>query len=216
MDWNEDDVRHQLKDWRILVIEDDSDLAPRIEHLFVTYGAAAIVIKRCVVGPKEGGLDALRESGRKFDLVIVDIMLPREEDALQRCDDLQKKWNDLQKEAAELRHKKDSQRRLSDLRKELQWLSETIRKEIDDKAGVKMIEQWCTTPQDRSVEDVIPQVPILFLTARQPESFGQAELQQTTKHARWITKPALDWHVLTTAAELIAEFGKRKGAVPSG
>ena len=216
MEWTEDEIRDRLKARRILVIEDDPDLAPRIERLFQMYGAAKVVIKRCVVGPNEGGLDALCKRGGEFDLVVVDIMLPWDEDALKRCDGLQKEWNALQKEAAELRHKKDAQRRLASLRKELQWLSEAPRKEIDDKAGVKLIKQWREALKDSSVGDARPEPPILFLTARQPESFAQEELQQIMVSARWITKPVLELQVLTAAAELLAEFDERKGAVSCG
>jgi CheY-like chemotaxis protein len=216
MDWSEDQIRQQLKDRRILVIENDRDLAPSIKDLFLSYGADDVVIKRCAVGSTEGGLDALRERGHDFHLVVVDIMLPWDEDALRRYDHLQEKRNHLQNQAAELRHKKNVQGRLANLRNEVQWLEKASSKEIDDDAGVKMIAQWRAIPEDPGVGHLIPKPPMLFLTARQETSFGEDELAKIRQHTRWLTKPVLELQMLAAAAELVAEFDELKRVVPCG
>ena len=198
---------------KVLIIEDDLDLAPRLLDLFESWGVRAcdMTHRRCVEGAVHGGLDLLHDEGDSFDLMCIDVMLPWDEAKLQACDELQQQWNQLQKEIAQVRDPTGTGKDvITDLRNDLRTLSKEMRATIDRKAGVKMIMKWCIEMREKLGNAWIPHAAILFLTARQEPSLA-AEVKEIRDYLgdhsnmRWTTKPAIELQVVTAAAELLVQ-----------
>ena len=213
MDWTDDRIRQELAGRRVLVIEDDIDVAHSVRRLLIDYGVKDddITIKRCVEGDSQGGMNVLRREGWGFDLVVVDVMLPYDEAALATCDDLQHQWDQLQEQIAPLRGRKGVIAQLTRLRERLTIVSKRLRATIDREAGVKMINQRLAETLKTAAEPFARRPAVLFLTARQEESFrsvlGECEIPW-----RWLTKPALESQLVTAAAELLSGSGAEQGA----
>lgn len=213
MNCNEKAIRDRLKNCRILIIEDDQDLAPRLADLYASWGIKKtnMTHRRCVRGHKYGGLDLLCAKPDSFDLICVDIMLPWDERNLKKCDDLQQQWNKLQAKVSSLRDRGlVSGTEMGKLRSDLSTIARNMRKTINREAGVKMIIEWCTKMKKKLSETWTPSAAILFLTARQESSLPteNKKIQEFLgEHSRvkWITKPALELQVVTGAAELLAQ-----------
>jgi len=211
MSQDEKTIRERLKGRRVLIIEDDKDLAPRLGDVFKSWGVKATDIRyrRCVRGSDHGALDFLCSEADSLDLICVDIMLPWDEEALKTCDNRQHKWNELQEKVTKLRDRGPiADQDVNDMRSKLSVLSGQIRATIDRKAGVKMIIEWCKEMRKRSGKDWTPRAAILFLTARFEASLA-TEISEVKKYlsefpkVKWITKPALELQVVTAAAELL-------------
>ena len=72
----DEQIRTTLSGRRILIVEDDPDLAPRLARLFRRYGTQEPVMKACAEGERNGGLEALVQQDPPFDLAVVYVRLP--------------------------------------------------------------------------------------------------------------------------------------------
>jgi len=218
MGLDEKTIREGLKGRRVLIIEDDPDLAHRLIDLFGFWSVKAddIAHRRCVKGALHGALDLLNDSGDSFDLMCVDVMLPWDEERLKASDDLQRQWNELQEKITLLRdYRATEDDEIGELRNEIGTLSEQMQATIDRKAGLRMIVEWCKGMKERFGDAWVPHTAILFLTARQAPSLA-AEITEIKDYLgdhpnmKWITKPALESQVVTAAGELLANRPKRR------
>jgi DNA-binding response OmpR family regulator len=210
MKWNPDLIRNRLKNRRVLLVEDDKDLAPRLEHVFAECGAR-VVARRCVIGESEGALNLLLQETDPFDLVCVDIMLPLTETDLKECDGLQQEWDELQKEISKVRRSyRDedfsgkARQEVEDLRKKLDELDRAMRGKINREAGMNMIQQWCDRKRQKCGITWTPSAGILFLTARQALSLAD-RVKEIKVDTKWIIKPSSVEQILEAAAELLMQ-----------
>lgn len=206
MDWTEAKIKQQLAGRRVLIVEDDIDLACGLKQLLQAYGVEDkdIVVRRCVKGDDQGGLNALHRAGWEFDLILVDTMLPWDETALKACDKLQKEWDDLQVQIAPMRGQSGFDAELTALRAKLTFVSSQLRATIDREAGAKMINQWLAEPLKLATGRSAKRPAVLFLTARQ-EAPLRPLVSKCKVRSRWLTKPALEAQILRAAAELLSE-----------
>lgn len=202
MEWTDNVIQKHLKKRRILIVEDDPDLAPRLERSFRTWGVEDVVIRRCVTGKTQGAIDLL-EKDSNFDLICLDMMLPFTELKLNRCDDLQKQWDDLQ---AKIIESSEQGKKLAKLRDDLEDLSTQMDGLIDRVAGLRMVHALLDLQANThfsELEDAVFPIPILFLTARQQEAVSEEAKLPIPNGCFWLTKPVRERHLMETAARLI-------------
>jgi DNA-binding response OmpR family regulator len=209
MEWTDESIRKQLSDRRILVVEDDIDLAPRWERWLKEWGVREVVRRRSVRGKKEGALDLLQHDSA-FDLICLDVMLPRDDIDLHVSDQLQSEWDSIQAEILKMPQDKRTFRQIARLRSSLDELAKRMHRLIDREAGARMVADWLESlpkAKTRHQRHHLSPVPILFLTARQEDAVAKI-VGAEPDNSQWITKPVRQRSLVEAAAELI--FSGRK------
>lgn len=198
-------VLEALQQKRILVVEDDPDLGPRLCRLFERNATLAPVVKRCMEGLKEGGLEALLGGVPPFHLAVVDVRLPRNEIQLGNITVCQKNRDELQKRLIDLpgAGEEEEPEELGKLRHRIQAVDLEIGQSIDPDAGIKMVEQWVKEMRKSNGDNWKPQTAILYLTARVADEIRDRALQ-AVEHSAWLSKPVTAEKVVNSAAKLIA------------
>jgi CheY-like chemotaxis protein len=203
MEWTDQILRKRLKDCRILIVEDDLDLCPRLEQCFRNWDVKDVVVCRCVHGKTKGAIDLLRKDDA-FSLICLDCILPWTEDNLRHCDLLQEEWDRLQ---AQITETPPDAKRLQKLRGKLDVLSDRMSALIDRDAGLRMVYELLrltSNTESPGLEDTRSPIPILFLTARKQDAVSGEAKRPLPKNCRWLLKPLRERHLIEAAAQLIA------------
>jgi CheY-like chemotaxis protein len=206
-------IEGQLHGCRVLIVEDISDLATELTALFEEHGAKDIVLRRSARGKPSGALETLLEEGDSFHIIVVDVMLPRDEAALRACDTWRAKRESFVAPIFEFRERltsgdlpekdrADLEFKLKDLRARQNVFPRKIVNCLDREAGVKIVHEWFETMKSKKGVDWEPRAGILFLTARHRTSLP-VQFGDFTRRTRWITKPAMEEQIMAAIAELL-------------
>jgi CheY-like chemotaxis protein len=209
------DIKDKLKDNNVLIVEDDADLAERLGALIEKYTGKKPVVKKCCNGKSEGGLDELISKGNSYDIIIVDVRIPKNEASLKIVEESTSMWETLQYKIMEYENAIDdaeAQEELETLWKKQEMHEIEIRKNIDPEAGITMIEGWVADYRGKN-EGNLPSIPVLYLSSRTYD-----RLAEKVKNAhgpsgaierlepvpfRWLSKPASPDLILSTMANLL-------------
>ncbi len=217
MGLTDQEVRDILKERRILIVEDDSDLAKRLVRLFHRrYKTLKPVVKGCMNGAKEGGLDALRKDEPPYDLAIVDVRLPLSEKQLADNRGLEEEWSELQAQLMEYPGvgEEDDTPDLEDLRAKIDAVHRAMRNNIDDWAGINMVKEWVKEmkkeEKKKSDNEWRQRTGILYLTARSDQE-AQEAAERAVGICHWLTKPVSSKTLAQEAAGLIKQVSRTGG-----
>ena len=211
-----EEIRQWLTGKTILVIEDDDELAFRLVHAFRKQKVEQVV----TVGSVESGLKELTSHWHRFDLVIVDIMLPDTEKTYSEIrkyrDELKECRKTFMDAATETRWELDESPKVEEARDTRKHLLAIIADMIRMDAGISMIEAWRRemlahtapgTPHSgtHGATDASSKsdVPVFFLTAIGDKESKRRGLS-LVERGKWLVKPVTSEVVLSVSAELIA------------
>lgn len=194
----EEETREELRGARILVVEDDENVAERLVTWFTRYGASEVVVRYAV----DAGLEELKSKGEDYDLIVVDVMLPETEKAYKEIQVYRMKLKEClkilkQEEETDLRDK-EFRESVDKARENRQYLLRRITFLIKKTGGIEMVRRWVRGSKRKSSP------PIIYLTALGSSdeiNHGIAAAEQ--ENVEWLIKPVTVKTLMDTAAELI-------------
>ncbi len=186
-------VKETLNQRRVLIVEDDRELANRIASLIEGFTEA----KPVVVHTMETARKKVRGAKDRFDLALLDIMLPRTEEHFGKIGVLEERLETLRIviKGANSRQKDDSMwEALVDARDERAYVQRQIEELIVLDGGIQLADEW---------RDDGLQFPILFLTAIGAVETSQLGLKCAGNRSAWIVKPAPSDRILDECVALL-------------
>lgn len=140
---------------RILIVEDDRDLGPRLVSFLQQIDHISVVHKETI----EAGLAELTRSS--FDLLALDVMLPQDDDALTRCRKLDKEYEEAVEDYHELSDADKEGAKGARLRMKMEETLKKAKGLIRHKGGIEMLVQWFPKLPPKG-----PRPAILYLSAK--------------------------------------------------
>jgi DNA-binding response OmpR family regulator len=201
-----DDVKKILEGKHLLVVEDDEGLSYRLVKEFERCGVSRVAQEYAV----ETGLRELNNKGTKYDLIVVDVMLPKTEDDFRHIQDFRKEL----KECRKILREEDTadpgdgkyRQELAKARERWRPLNEAIALLIRKEGGIEMVKQWLEGLKGER------HPPILYLTAVGNPNTKEPGLRAVElRHADWLVKPVTVDTLVDRAAELIAGDEREQG-----
>ena len=210
--FTDEQLRGILNGKHILVVEDDPDLAPRLERLFSAYVERDVFVRGCLSGEDEGGLDALLCQEPPFDVAVIDIRLPRDKQRLDANRQMHETRSSLQQELVDQPSsgEKAESEELALRRDRIAALDVAMRENIDPDAGLEMIETWVRSMRKTHGDQWRAQTAIVFLTSRIADEVRE-RAQTAVEHSRWLSKPMTGAEVLQAAAESMVALAAAGG-----
>lgn len=168
---------------RILVVEDDPDFGPELKGQLEKL-TPAVDFEACV----DDAVNALRN--QRYDLLVLDIWLPKTRADLQRQRELERQYDDLTRLLIE---SDDDEVRKTELRGEMEQMIAESRMKLERRGGLMVIENLA--------KEAAP-AAILFLTAIGNEDMSKDAINVarsiSCKTYRYLVKPqppeAIDAH----------------------
>ena len=189
----------RLLNRRILLVEDDAGLTERYDPNFRKEGAT-IAVKRCMATAK----DELMRNGDAYDLVILDIMLPRSERDLTDIEKLDSALGETRRVIREHddpgQHGTETLAAAYDKRTEILAERERL---IDDEGGLKVVVHWTEAGDPPGWRP-----PVLFLTSAGNEDAVTRGTELMNGRCKWYVKPVPDEKIIDMSIELIEHFGR--------
>lgn len=196
----EEEISERLTGKSILIIEDDESLSKRLVNVFKRFGVV-VDIRYCV----DSGLEVLKRNGLNYDLIVVDVMLPRTEDEfrqIQRCRSEEKECiKVLMQEDEDDLDDEELAKKLEDTRKQRASLLKRIVSLITDRGGIEMVDKWLSELMDKEKKR---RPAIFYLTAVGNEDMNsEGKRVVGDERVEWIVKPVTGTKIIQTAAHLL-------------
>jgi CheY-like chemotaxis protein len=175
-------IQRSMQGCKVLIVEDDIHLAGEIVDLLTPLTECTPIVSHSM----EAALRQL-ESVPEFDLVILDVMLPRSESEFDKILSIEERVREFRKEISLLeRRERDPEaiERLKGIRYERAIALKTIDDLIDSRGGISLIEEW-----KRSHLNSNWSFPTVFLTAISRDQERQRGRQAAGDHSEWLVKP---------------------------
>jgi DNA-binding response OmpR family regulator len=191
---DEKQVKNALEKCRILIVEDDRELANNLFELIKSFTQP----EPLVVHTMETALKQVLKINKSidFDLVILDVMLPRTEEQLKKIEQFQMELEELRNIIRALKSKTEGlpQSEMEAARAKrarIQWQIDEL---VVPDGGIQLVKDW---------HNAGIQFPILFLTAvGDPEKINRGKAS-AGKCCEWIIKPAPDEEILAKCLTLL-------------
>ena len=126
---------------KVLIVEDDILIRKKLKRLLEQKGLS-VTLKGCVEGEKEGALDELKQNGKDYDFIILDVRLPDTEKKFNKNIKLDKKWEILQEQLMALENKEDKKIKEIALLDDIDKTNRNILENINVDGGIEIIQQW--------------------------------------------------------------------------
>jgi DNA-binding response OmpR family regulator len=194
-----------LRGRAILIVEDDKRLAERIARLFESQTGVDPFVVRTI----EGALHRLSDKNPRFDLAIIDVMLPMTEADLKTIEVLEETLRQTRDEIAAFAFSSpadetartrflDAESKRSQALKQIDYL-------IDSEGGVSLIKRWLARYPDRNWD-----LPTLFLSAVSQTADLQARLSESQVDYHWLVKPVPSELILARCVDLLQRRSVQK------
>jgi len=185
-----------LKNCRLLIIEDDDSLALRISSLFSIHTG----IDPVIINNMEDAIDIVNKEKKKFDLAIVDIMLPSNDVFYKKVRELEMLLNTIQDELSKISSfsNEDNREKSSDLRYRRSQALKQLNEIVYNRNGIHVVEQWRKDKKNK-----VKQFPILFLTATGSDGVVREGLGIAGRYSDWAIKPAPSEVILEKSTKLL-------------
>jgi CheY-like chemotaxis protein len=191
---------------RILIVEDDRHLGPRLEELVRSLDDFEAVR----VQSREAGLAKLRDNGAGYDLVIVDIMLPTNQTALRDLRRLEADYDAAERKYYRLSEANRDGGKGVRLREDMQGLLAQARQASGYEAGITMLTEWLKELPENSRRPAI-----VYLTAKSEKSVRQKAEDLALHHGcpyAYLVKPQSTAYIRECILTLIEKVRKADGA----
>jgi CheY-like chemotaxis protein len=151
--------------------------------------------------------DRLVDKKEKFDALIVDLMLPRNEDEFKRLEELERKRREkLHQLIEKTDHEEELNAETLGLRKDIDDMDNDIEDCLDMEGGYEVLRKWAVA-LDPSGDKKNPrplEIPVIFWTARGlPEVRNRCKSIVAEKYFKWFEKPTDELEVLETVVKMI-------------
>lgn len=147
----------QLTGKKILLVEDDPDLIKTLKAALEEAGTT-VTVKSSVRGSQTGALDELRTKSSAYDLVILDIRLPDDDQKLSESHDLIQRYNALARELRNHIATGDVMKE-DEVRDECDAVRQQYLELLDDDAALRILRELKGSGAKLLT-------PVLFLTSR--------------------------------------------------
>ena len=191
------EVKRSLRGLTILIVEDDAELANDIIEVLTPLTGQAPTVAGCI----ETALNLLSEKA-KYQLTILDVMLPRNEEDAIVIEELEQRLRSFRNEIADLeRRDKEplAQDKLRGIRYERANVIKRIDGLMDPQGGITLIERW----KQLHLGHPWP-LPTVFLTAISNNAIKRTAKQVVGENCEWLVKPVSSRILIETCEELLA------------
>lgn len=197
-------ISEVLKGTKVLIVDDDEHLPQRLVNEFKRYGSESNV-KHTV----EEGLAELNDNGSEYDLIVIDVMLPKNEEDYKKIEsyreELEECFRIIKDEDSADPDDEEFKRKWERARGLRPHLHKRITSLIRKKGGIEIIKEWLEQLKSEKAP------PILYLTAIGDEAIMAEGIEATgAVNSIWLVKPVTVEKLLNTSAKLILA-GKEKG-----
>ena len=199
MRFTEEQIRERLIGKHVLIVEDEKDLAKRLAELFHEITGQAATVVHTMECAREVMNDA---AARPFDLVVMDVMLPKTRMTYKDIDDHLATLDAQRTIIAKIgvpATTVEQQQELVEARAARAQALAAINDLIRDRGGIELIEEWRSGSMQHAEN-----VAVLYLTAIGNEVAVNEGLQVARGPAAWLVKPVASGEILQHAAELVA------------
>ena len=190
------EAKRVLSGKRILLVEDDYDLANRLSEQLLEYGVQSVNIQHTV----ETGLAALIEPDTAYDLLITGMMMPatsRDYEELRKIRSQAEKCLDTLVGESDYEEETPSFRAARELQQKLHTKMYHL---MDSEGGLKMVETFFSKSETTS------RPPILFFSARENRVIVSKALAIAGEdNALWLSKPVTFDEIMLAIARLITK-----------
>jgi DNA-binding response OmpR family regulator len=199
---DENRVKSALDKYRILIVEDDRELA---ENLFFLIKLVIFKQEPVVVHTMEAAVREVANEAVGFGLVILDVMLPETEEHLKKIEQFQMMLDELRNLIKSLKYKTDelSQSEIEAARDKRARCQRQIDDLVVQVGGIQLVEEWRKNKRD---------FPVLFLTAVGDKDIVERGRRIAGDDSDWITKPSTNELILEKCANLIENWERRKSS----
>ena len=188
----------------ICLVEDDDQLLEQLTHEFIEKGATNVEKVQTV----EEGRYLLEDGGTRFDLIVVDVMLPRTREdynKIQQWKEELKAYRDtiIQNEE-EGPDNDDFKRRLELARERRPLIINNINDLIDKEGGLNMIVDWNNHIEQENIKihdsaKKLKRPPVLYLTALGDEKTMDRGKRIAGPNSYWLVKPVFIERIVNEA-----------------
>lgn len=200
-----------LKGKRVVIVEDDAELATRLKAELEQYG---MIVEGHIawIRGEGGAIECLRVKGPKVDLLILDVMLPATEENYKQLIAIEKELKDLRgtfvRASSSQPQTEDFNQKLQEARNRRKDLLAKSRELIEKEGGVDLVEEVLR------VDPPLPLPPVVFLTAVGHEQIivraqtviqEQSKVRKETIRSLWLVKPQTIGAILDAAVDLIGK-----------
>jgi DNA-binding response OmpR family regulator len=195
MMFDESKIVEVLSKCSVLILEDDIELCDRIKNLLGKYTQKIPLVAHSVEQAKSITLS----NDEKFDLVILDIMLPETIEQNEEIYTLEESLKKIHKSVRNLKKQssEDAKNSLFTLRYERSIIIKQIEDLINVSAGISLVELW----RQNNLH-----FPILFLTAVGDDGTIEKASSIAGENSDWIIKPSTSENILYKCVELLLKW----------
>jgi CheY-like chemotaxis protein len=189
----------------VLIVEDDNKLAEKISQLFRELTKNEPVVVHCI----EDAKGEIAKSGNRFDLAVVDIMLPQSREDFRDIQKHEKKLADARATVDRIGEEPNDseQRELLEARLQRQEALRRIFDLIDREGGISLIRE-CRDSQSECPFNAA----VLYLTAVGNEPARQRGAEAADNRCEWLVKPVpSELIVRKSIALLSSDLSSQKG-----
>ncbi len=193
-----------LKGWRVLIVEDDEELAARMRGLV----EERTKVPPVVVHSMQEANEAMRGSrDESFGLVIMDVMLPETEKDFAN---IQSQMRIIDEARSTIRrlgpnpNDSTSQTALAKARHKRAAALSVIDELIVKDGGIRLVEKWFAKSANASLA-------VLYLTAVGNEAETRRGIDLAPHRSAWLTKPTSSEEILRKMTELLSLLGTASG-----
>jgi DNA-binding response OmpR family regulator len=196
------EIKDVLRDCQILIVEDDNTLAKHLITLFKNYTGK----NPSVAHYMDQASNIFTRTQGKFNLAIVDIMLPETQQDYTDIQYFETKLEELRiriERAIELSDEENKKIALTNARFERAQALREMQNRIKREGGIELVEKW------RSTSNLI--FPILYLTSVGDEVCKKKGLSVKGGNLDWVIKPVHTDLILNKCFNLLTSYNLQAG-----